>query len=51
MAFGAQAGFVTVHPSFLLRIPDEHNKVLEYQKFVADLVQVRQLAAQACAAG
>jgi uracil-DNA glycosylase len=46
MAFGAQAGFVTVHPSFLLRIPDDRNKVLEYQKFVADLVQVRQLAAQ-----
>jgi hypothetical protein len=48
MTFGAQAGFVTVHPSFLLQIPDD--KALEYEKFVADLVQVRQLVAQASVA-
>jgi DNA polymerase len=30
-------GFVTVHPSFLLRLPDEASKTREYAKFVADL--------------
>jgi DNA polymerase len=30
-------GFVTVHPSFLLRLPDAQAKELEYQRFVADL--------------
>jgi DNA polymerase len=37
-------GFVTVHPSFLLRLPDAQAKELEYQRFVADLKLVaRQL--------
>jgi DNA polymerase len=45
MAFGAQSGFVTVHPSFLLRIPDARSKALEHEKFVADLVQVRDMIA------
>jgi DNA polymerase len=30
-------GFVTVHPSFLLRLPDEQSKAREYDRFVADL--------------
>ena len=30
-------GFITVHPSFLLRLPDEAAKAAEYKKFVADL--------------
>jgi DNA polymerase len=30
-------GFVTVHPSYLLRVPDEAARRLEYGKFVADL--------------
>jgi len=30
-------GFVTVHPSFLLRLPDEGSKAREYEKFVDDL--------------
>jgi DNA polymerase len=30
-------GFITVHPSFLLRLPDEASKAREYAKFVADL--------------
>ena len=30
-------GFITVHPSFLLRLPDEASKAREYEKFVADL--------------
>jgi uracil-DNA glycosylase len=28
---------VTVHPSYLLRLPDEDTKALEYQRFVEDL--------------
>jgi probable DNA metabolism protein len=35
-------GFITVHPSFLLRLPDEAAKAREYQRFVADLHQVAQ---------
>lgn len=30
-------GLVTVHPSYLLRLPDEDAKIREYIKFVADL--------------
>jgi uracil-DNA glycosylase len=30
-------GFVTVHPSYLLRVPDAAARRLEYRKFVADL--------------
>ncbi len=30
-------GFITVHPSFLLRLPDEAAKAQEYKRFVADL--------------
>jgi DNA polymerase len=30
-------GFVTVHPSYLLRVPDQAARRLEYRKFVADL--------------
>ena len=33
---GAQ-GFITIHPSMLLRIPDEEAKAAAYQAFVADL--------------
>ena len=32
---------LTVHPSYLLRLPDEQAKVLEREKFVQDLRQVR----------
>jgi len=28
---------VTVHPSYLLRLPDEDAKAREYQRFVSDL--------------
>jgi uracil-DNA glycosylase len=28
---------VTVHPSYLLRLPDPEAKALEYQRFVEDL--------------
>ena len=33
-------GFVTVHPSYLLRIPDEEAKAREYTAFVQDLKRV-----------
>ena len=35
-------GFITVHPSFLLRLPDEAFKAREYQRFVEDLRLVAQ---------
>lgn len=38
-----QAAFVTVHPSFLLRVPEEDAKAREYRAFVADLQRVREL--------
>jgi DNA polymerase len=38
-----QTGFVTVHPSFLLRVPDEEAKAREYRAFVADLRKVLEL--------
>jgi DNA polymerase len=31
---------VTVHPSYLLRLPDEDAKAREYQNFVSDLKMV-----------
>ena len=43
MAFGGLRGFVTVHPSFLLRIPDENRKVEEYSAFVDDLRRIREI--------
>ncbi len=33
--------FVTVHPSYLLRLPDEDSKAREYARFVEDLSAVR----------
>ena len=41
--FQGQAGFITVHPSFLLRIPEAAKRNEEYKKFVADLRQIRKL--------
>lgn len=40
MSFGEARGFVTVHPSFLLRLPDQSAKDREYRNFVADLGRV-----------
>lgn len=37
------AALLTVHPSYLLRIPDEAARAAERQRFVADLQQVRTL--------
>jgi probable DNA metabolism protein len=38
-----QTAFITVHPSYLLRIPDEAGKAREYRAFVNDLKAVREL--------
>src|SRR4051812_19814698 len=42
---GNTQGFVTVHPSFLLRLPDPRAKEREYRAFVEDLRRVAALAA------
>ena len=42
---GNVQGFVTVHPSYLLRLPDEDAKVREYAAFVEDLRKIKALAA------
>jgi uracil-DNA glycosylase len=39
-------GFLTVHPSYLLRLPDEDAKAEGYAAFVRDLRQVREIAAE-----
>jgi DNA polymerase len=39
-------GFVTVHPSYLLRVPDQAARRLEYRKFVADLRLIAHHAAK-----
>jgi DNA polymerase len=38
-------GFVTVHPSYLLRLPDEAARARAYAAFVDDLRQAREIAA------
>ncbi len=43
---GGQTVFVTVHPSFLLRVPDAAAKAREYAAFVQDLKTVRALLAE-----
>jgi uracil-DNA glycosylase len=43
------AVFVTIHPSFLLRIQDEADKEREYHNFVADLRPAARLLANAAA--
>jgi DNA polymerase len=40
-------GFITVHPSYLLRIPDREAKQMAYEQFVADLQAVRQIGESA----
>lgn len=43
--FAGRPGFVTMHPSYLLRLPDEAAKWAAYAEFVADLQRIHQLAA------
>ena len=42
--FDGRNGFITVHPSYLLRIPDEADRRKAYRDFVADLERARALA-------
>ena len=42
--FGSFPGYITVHPSYLLRLPDETARAQAYQDFVRDLEIVRALA-------
>lgn len=41
--FGDYLGYVTVHPSYLLRLPDEETKRAAFAAFVEDLRRVRDL--------
>ncbi|WP_338332530.1 UdgX family uracil-DNA binding protein [Acetobacter sp. LMG 32666] len=43
---GQTQGLVTVHPSYLLRLPDEDSKQREYARFVEDLRLAAQYVAQ-----
>ena len=43
--FNGHAGFITVHPSYLLRMPDKSAKQQGYRDFVRDLRSIRRLAA------
>jgi probable DNA metabolism protein len=45
--FNGWPGFITVHPSYLLRVPDEAAKRAAYTEFVADLAKARALAQKA----
>ncbi len=40
-------GFATVHPSYLLRLPDPDSRRAQFEQFVADLSRVRELAGRA----
>ncbi|MFK8250700.1 UdgX family uracil-DNA binding protein [Ancylobacter terrae] len=42
---GRHAGFVTVHPSFLLRLPDPAAREEGFKAFVSDLRQAREMVA------
>jgi DNA polymerase len=45
--FFGRHGFITVHPSFLLRVPDRDAKEQAYSEFVQDLRSIRKLASRA----
>ena len=47
--FENRPGYVTVHPSYLLRVPDPDAKREAYEKFVEDMVLVQDLARGAAA--
>jgi uracil-DNA glycosylase len=42
--FDGRPGFITVHPSYLLRLPDEAAKRQAHARFRADMQQIRALA-------
>jgi DNA polymerase len=42
--FGDRLGYVTVHPSYLLRLPDEETKRAAYEAFLEDLRRIHDLS-------
>jgi DNA polymerase len=42
--FGDYQGYITVHPSYLLRLPDEDTKRQAYEAFLTDLGRIRDLS-------
>jgi DNA polymerase len=44
--FDGRAGFITVHPSYLLRVPDRTAKEPAYRAFVKDLQSIRRIASE-----
>jgi DNA polymerase len=42
--FNGHVGFITVHPSYLLRVPDRTAKEQAYREFIKDLRSIRRLA-------
>jgi len=40
----SERGFVTVHPSYLLRLPDEASTAREYAAFMAELRTIAALS-------
>jgi DNA polymerase len=46
MEFDGFHGYVTVHPSYLLRVPDAESKREAYQAFLRDLRRIHDLAAE-----
>ena len=42
--FHGRAGFITVHPSYLLRMPERSARAKAYREFVRDLQHIRKLA-------
>lgn len=42
--FNGYQGYITVHPSYLLRLPDVEEKKRAYQEFLADLQRIADLA-------
>lgn len=47
MAFGNRRGYLTVHPSYLLRIPDSEAKHAAFAAFVNDLREARRIGSLA----
>lgn len=44
MAFDGHPGFITVHPSYLLRLPDEDARQDAHAQFIADFAAIRDLS-------
>ena len=47
MSVGNRPGYLSVHPSFLLRMPDEAARHGTYERFASDLCEARRLAGMA----